>query len=374
MNLTRFIDAHRDGLIDDWIQYAKELQPEVGRLSDDQLRDSAAEILTAVIANMGGAQTNAQQKAKSHGAKVTGDAGFDALSMLHADDRYAQGFGLNDLVAEFRALRASVLRRWQAVGGIDENSFQEMIRFNEAIDQALGESVQQYTLRVDQSRDLFTGVLAHDLRAPLSIMQSSAELLLRDDTLSPSSMRASAFVQRAGLRMRTMIDDLLIFARARLGQSQPTHLTSQSMARLCSSAIEEARVLFPEASITLTSKGDTLGRWDAGQIGQLLSNLLSNAARYGDGNINLNVEDAGDVIGLTVSNGGMAILSNALPTLFDHLTRATSHPERRPSTAGLGLGLFICKSIVSAHQGTIRVDSNDQEMVFTIRVPRYPQG
>lgn len=373
MNIPSFIREHRDDLIDDWIRYAKELQPAAGNLSDDQLRNSGAEILMAIAVNMERTQNEAQQMAKSFGAKSEGDAGFDFISVLHADDRRAQGFGLNDVLAEFRALRASVLRRWEAVGSTDRESFQELIRFNEAIDQALNESVQQYTKRVELARDLFAGVLAHDLRAPMAVIHYAAEILLRDDTISPTGMRASATVQRSVLRMRAMIDDLLIFTRARLGEIQATNLMPLSMHTLCSAALEEARVLFPKALITLNCRGNPLGTWDAGQMGQLLSNLLSNAARYGDGTINLDIVDQGESLELTVSNGGEPLPSSTLPTLFDPLTHATPYPERRTSAAGLGLGLFICKSIVSAHNGTIRVDSTAQRTIFTVRLPRRPQ-
>lgn len=326
-----------------------------------------------IAENMERSQTGAQQTAKSVGKKLVGDAGFDLVSVLHADDRRTQGFALNDVVAEFRALRASVLRRWEAVCTANHESFQEMIRFNEAIDQALSESVQQYTMRVERARDLFAGVLAHDLRAPLAVLLYAAEILTREDTMSPVAVRASATIQSSVLRMRAMIDDLLIFTRARLGQIEATSRTPLSMHTLCVAAIEEAQVLFPEASITLDCRSNRLGTWDAGQMGQLLSNLLSNAARYGDGKIGLSMEDEGEWLKMTVSNGGEPIPSSAIPTLFDPLTRVTRHPERRISAAGLGLGLFICKSIITAHHGTISVESTDQQTTFTVRLPRHPQ-
>lgn len=370
MSIASFIREHRADLIEDWIRYARQLQPAAGKLSENQLRNSGAEILMAIAANMERRQSEAQQTEKSFGTKSEGDAGFDSISVLHADDRRTQGFGLNDVVAEFRALRASVLRRWLAFGNIDPESIQEMMRFNEAIDQALSESVHQYTKKVERARDLFAGVLAHDLRAPLAVLQNVVEIMQRDDTISPAGLRVSAIVQRSTLRMRTMIDDLLIFTRARMGQIQATNLTSLSMHTLCSSAIEEAQVLYPDASITLNCRGSPLGKWDAGQMGQLLSNLLSNAARYGDGTIGLSIEDQGEWLELTVSNGGEPLPPSALPTLFDPLTRSTPRPDGRSWAAGIGLGLFICKSIVCAHQGTIRVESNAQRTTFTIRLPR----
>lgn len=86
-----------------------------------------------------------------------------------------------------------------------------MIRFNEAIDQVLAESVRHYSYRTERIRDLFAGVLAHDLRSPLGAILNAGEVLLHEEGLSSAGTRAVAFVQRGAMRMKQMIDDLLIF-------------------------------------------------------------------------------------------------------------------------------------------------------------------
>jgi signal transduction histidine kinase len=149
----------------------------------------------------------------------------------------SHGFGINDVVAEFRALRATVLRRWQPIPLVDTTAFQEMIRFNEAIDQVLAESVRHYAYRTERIRDLFAGVLAHDLRSPRGAMLNASEVLLHDN-LSFPGVRAVAFVQRGAMRMKQMIDDLLIFTRTRLGDALPVSFTPQDLGRICRDAAE----------------------------------------------------------------------------------------------------------------------------------------
>ncbi|MFY1889113.1 sensor histidine kinase [Achromobacter xylosoxidans] len=375
MDLADFIEANLEALIDDWAEYAMVLNQGKHRLTAVELRNSGAELLTRVAANMRQAQTPLQQRQKSHGAKREQDSAFDTVSMLHADDRLSQGFGINEVLAEYRALRASVLRRWEHSALAGPQAFQEMIRFNEAIDQGLTESVRQFSERTERIRDLFAGVLAHDLRSPLGVLLNSAEILSRDRNLSPASIRATSYVQRSAVRMKWMIDDLLVFARTRLGSVLPVALSEQDLARICRHAAEEIGALYPEAVIRVECPENLIVRCDPGRIGQLLFNLLSNAARYGAGEIELTAmaEPAGWVW-LEVANEGPPIPRRALPTLFDPLTRASSATGRTGMAAGIGLGLYICRCIATAHQGVIDVRSGEDRTVFTLRMPVAPQA
>lgn len=370
MTLSDFIETHFDELIADWSNYAATINEGRHALSSVQLRTFAREILTAVAKDMRESQTRTEQRDKSHGVKRAHDKAFDAVSALHADDRLAHGFGLNEVIAEYRALRASVLRRWEQSGETGPHAFQELVRFNEAIDQGLTEAVRQYTQRTERTRDLFAGVLAHDLRSPLGVLANSAAILLRDDNLSAASLRATAHVQRSTARMRSMIDDLYVFARARLGNELPVSASSQDMGIICRDAAEDMRVLFPAAQIKVECSGDLSGYWDGGRMGQLLFNLLSNAVHYGTGAIAVHVSGDAQNVTVAVSNEGSPIPPHALPTLFDPLTRV--EPKRRSGEAasGMGLGLYICHCIVTAHQGVIRAESNEQRTTFTATLPR----
>jgi signal transduction histidine kinase len=96
---------------------------------------------------------------------------------MHALLRARSGFDINQMVAEYRALRASVLRLWMDEGAPDSHHLDDMVRFNEAIDQAVAESVDFFSMQVDLARNLFLGMLGHDMRSPLQTIQITASYL-----------------------------------------------------------------------------------------------------------------------------------------------------------------------------------------------------
>jgi signal transduction histidine kinase len=368
MSLAAFIEADLSGLIDDWTDYALALSHEDSRLTQIQLRNSAADILTAITTDMRQAQDTSQQESKSHGNSAEPASGFSQVARRHADDRLSHGFSINDVVAEFRALRATVLRRWEGTSPSGAQAFQEMIQFNEAIDQVLAESVRHYAYRTEHIRDLFAGVLAHDLRSPLGAILNAGEVLLHDENLSSAGVRAVAVAQRGAIRMKQMIDDLLVFTRTRLGDALPVSLTPQNMGRIVSAAVDEVRASYPDAHIDLSMAGDLRGKWDGSRLGQLVVNLLTNAVRYGTGSVVVQAGRVGGLMTLVVSNEGNPIPNHALPTLFDPLTRA-GPPDRRGTAAGMGLGLYICRCIANSHGGTIDVTSSKNGTRFSVCLP-----
>jgi signal transduction histidine kinase len=335
------------------------------------LRNSAADILASIAADIRISQSGAKQEAKSRGNARLVDSHFDRVARLHADDRLSHGFSINDVVAEFRSPRATVLRRWQAKVVNHAGAFHEMIRFNEAIDQVLAESVRRYAKRTARIRDLFSGVLAHDLRSPLSAILNSSEVLLHDEKLSAKSVRAVAYVQRGALRMKQLIDDLLIFTRNRLGDALPVNVSPQDIGRICRDAADEVHASYPDASIAVHFEGELHGRWDGSRMGQLLVNLLANAVRYGSGQVAVDATGLDGFMTIVVSNEGNPIPANALPTLFDPLTRANA-PNRKGMAAGMGLGLYICRCIALAHQGMINVNSTEKGTQFIVKIPQFP--
>ena len=173
--------------------------------------------------------------------------------------------------------------------------------------------------------------------------------------------------------MKQMIDDLLIFTRTRLGDALPVSFTPQNMGRICNDAVDEVRASYPYSLIDLRFEGDLRGRWDSGLIGQLVVNLLTNAVRYGSGQIVVEARARDGQVTVVVANEGNPIPERALPTLFDPLTRATS-PDRSGMAAGMGLGLYICRCIATAHQGAISVESSQAGTRFTLQMPCSPSA
>ncbi|WP_186194048.1 sensor histidine kinase [Burkholderia gladioli] len=138
-----------------------------------------------------------------------------------------------------------------------------MIRFNEAIDQALSESIRGYSIQVETGRDLFVGMVSHDLRSPLNAISASAYFLANDPTLPARSRDvAAAVAERAVTKMTRLLDDLLTFTRTRLHDDLPLQKQVASMRDICTLAADEVRAAFPQTTIDLQFSGDLNGVWD----------------------------------------------------------------------------------------------------------------
>lgn len=147
MALSEFIRTHHDSIISDFAAFAKTLMPPGVEMTDAELRDHAKELLTAIVEDIRLPQTTEEQhrKARGRGDERT----MEASGRLHAADRMTHGYGFESVLAEFRALRASVLRLYEESGATD---LQEVRRFNEAIDEALTESMRQFANESDLLR------------------------------------------------------------------------------------------------------------------------------------------------------------------------------------------------------------------------------
>jgi hypothetical protein len=236
-----------------------------------------------------------------------------------------------------------------------------MIRFNEAIDEALAESTAAYADRVTRSRDMFLAILGHDLRAPLQAISLSSEVLMRRAHLNDADMAYIKRIKSSSRHMATMIGDLLEFVRSRLGVTLPIERKPMEMAAACRDAIDEASAGHPDCDPVFVSSGDTQGEWDRARIDQLLQNLIGNALQHGASTHKITVKLTGGDrhVSLSVHNDGEPIAQEAIGSIFDPLVRSLNEEAgtHNPSTS-LGLGLFIVKEVVNAHSGSITVTSN----------------
>jgi signal transduction histidine kinase len=148
MSLTEFIRGHHEEIIRDFAAYAKTLMPPGAEMTDAELRDHAKQMLTAVVEDMQLRQTPQEEHHKSQGRGSART--MEASGRLHAADRIAHGYTFQAVLAEFRALRASVLRLYEDTGASD---LADVRRFNEAIDEALTESMQQFASETNLLRE-----------------------------------------------------------------------------------------------------------------------------------------------------------------------------------------------------------------------------
>ncbi|WP_411390464.1 sensor histidine kinase [Pseudomonas sp. MPB23] len=373
MRLSEFIALHADLIVDEWEQFAQTLTPAADTLNRVQLRDHAHSILLAAARDMDTRQSASEQAAKARGEGPDKSPSLDQAAASHGELRHTVGFDLVQMTAEFRHLRACVLRLWvEHLHTPTLADFQDMIRFNEAIDEALAESTAAYAEQVARSRDIFLAILGHDLRAPLQAVNMSTEMLLRKVTLDSQGLSLVGNIKNGARHMAAMVSDLLEFVRSRLGSSLPIEPKPMSLADAAQAAIDEARAGRPECQPTLQVQGDTQGQWDRGRIDQLLQNLIGNALQHGTQHQapTLTLKGLADSVVLSVHNYGPPIPQAALGTVFDPLVRGAGEALGGTSTS-LGLGLFIVKEVVQAHGGSIDVTSSAADgTTFTVVLPR----
>jgi len=382
MRLAEFILANVEGILADWEEFARSLAPgaQMGQLA---LRDDAEAILRATVRDMRAAQTLAQQasKSKGHGGAGGGESDrLDNASSVYGVARVGSGFNLVEVVSEYRALRASVLRLWrQSNPTPDVNNLDEVTRFNECIDQSLAKAVTGYTKRVDQARRMFLAILAHDLRNPLNTISLSAQLASYGAAAAdPESAQALTQIDTSVEAIVRLIKDLIDFASTGLGAAMPLSPAPMNLERLCGEAVREAQAAHPNHRIVYEADGDLTVVADAARLRQVVSNLLGNAVQHGAADRPITFTLAADgpnAVVLTARNFGPPIPAELIPTLFDPLVRGASTAadasRRRPGS--IGLGLYIVREIVAAHGGTVDVTSSpDAGTVFTARLPRRP--
>jgi phosphoserine phosphatase RsbU/P len=167
--------------------------------------------------------------------------------------------------------------------------------------------------------------------------------------------------------MTTMIRDILDFTRGRLGGRIPLNRQQTDLAAISRAVVDEILTGHPSARIVVETAGKLTGDWDPARIEQALSNLLANAVQHGGSDVTLiaSGQDSDQVV-VTVRNGGRPIPPEQLPNLFAPFKAVRSNGN----AAHLGLGLFIVREIVQAHNGSVAVTSSSEGTAFSFRLPR----
>jgi signal transduction histidine kinase len=371
MRLADFILRNMETILGEWEAFAMTLLPAAKGMTSLALRDDAKQILEAVAKDLSTPQTKEAQAEKSKGRtpKLTGVP--ETAAQTHAVVRARSGFDINQLAAEYRALRASVLRLWVDACEPGEINLDDVVRFNEAIDQAIVESIGFFSAQVDQARNLLLGMLGHDMRSPLNTILMTAQYLAALNAGANVSDAASRLI-RSGASMKALLDDLIDFNRTTLGLGIKIDLAEVDLATLFRDELEQLRAAHPSRQIELETAGDTRGFWGGVRLQQLLRNLVVNAINYGSANTPIHVLLTGDEAHVTieVKNRGPAIEKEILKQIFDPLKRGLGQGERDDSGAGLGLGLYIVREVARAHGGDVTVRSDNGETVFAVRLPR----
>jgi signal transduction histidine kinase len=252
----------------------------------------------------------------------------------------------------------------------------ELIAAQLEFNQRLAQS--QADLRVSQAdllderktaelREQFIGVLGHDLRNPLASVDAGMRYLLRN-LGTEKAPEIILTVQKSVLRMASLVDNIMDFARGRLGDGLTiSRDAKQPLTPVLEQVIAELKSVWPDVAIEASIDIEEPVNCDRGKLGQLFSNLLGNAILYGDQGkpVRVSARTLNGVFELAVTNYGAPISDKAMGNLFKPYTRG-----ERPSQQGLGLGLYIASQIVGAHGGTLKATSNAEETRFVFEMPQ----
>lgn len=225
---------------------------------------------------------------------------------------------------------------------------------------ALADSIEQ-----SEHREASIAVLGHDLKNPLAAIEGAIRLLLGE----PQSAKARAvlaLMRQTSERMRVLVDNLLDFARSRLGSSVALDLQDHALTEILAPIVEELRTAHPDRKIVAEYSGVGRIRADRGRVSQMLGNLLGNAMVHGDPEYPIRVEVDVDasVVRMSVANGGNPIPHASRENLFEPFVKGDAGGK------GLGLGLYIAAQIAEAHGGAIKFSSDTSETKFTVTLPR----
>lgn len=216
-------------------------------------------------------------------------------------------------------------------------------------------------------REQFIAVLGHDLRNPLASISAGARILGRD-AKTDREHQVVAMLQNTVVRMAGLIDNVLDFARGRLGGGITLDRNAHaSLEPVLHQVVDEFRLSAPGRQIVEDYAIDTPVDCDRLRIGQLISNLVGNALTHGTSSepIRIHASTEGQSFKLTVANGGDPIPEEAMERLFEPFFRGKVRANRQ----GLGLGLHIASQIAKAHNGTLTVSSTTEETRFTFVMP-----
>jgi signal transduction histidine kinase len=376
MKLSDFIRSHMSEIVQQWETFARTCLPAASTMNEARLRDHAIEMLQYIAKDMDAPQSDFEQAEKAQGRGP--ELAADSEAEKHAIMRVADGFTIDQVVGEFRALRASVLHL-RVKAPATQSEISEITRFNECIDQVLSESVARHTQLVadvlrdsNRQKDEFIATLSHELRNPLAAISSCVQLLSSREPKDAAAWRTVDILARQTRILERLLEDLLDVARLSrhrvILKIEPTDIRScvQDAINANIPLIEQKshvlKVALPATPLTTESDGT--------RIAQVVSNLVNNAAKYSapSSTIELSLQREAHHAVIRVRDNGIGIDGEVLPHVFDGFDAGR---ERDLAKEGLGVGLWLSRQLTELLGGTITADSKGTGTgaEFCVRLP-----
>lgn len=283
-------------------------------------------------------------------------------AMFRDDASAARGYALGAVDFVMKPFEPEIIRA-------KVNAFVALHQYNQRLkkqERRLANEVaaREAAEQADYIKEEFIAVLGHDLRTPLQAILMTAEKHEHLPSASEVCRRDGKRISRMANRMGRMIDHVVDYTRSRLGGGIPIEVRAADMAELVRTPLDEIQAVHPQCVITLVVEGDVHGAWDPDRVVQVFANLVGNAARHGDGNVQISLRGMDEWVVLEVHNGGAPIPMEKMEHLFEPF-----YTSGRPG--GLGLGLYIVERIINAHGASIRAESSaERGTTFTVQWPR----
>jgi len=377
MRLSDFIRARTERIAKEWEDFARTCEPAASKLNVEQLRDHILPLLRFLADDMDSTQTPAEQHDKAYGNREPSGTD-DTEGEVHGGLRVIDGFTVDQVVGEFRALRASILRLWIAEDAADVAAHPEqIIRFNEAIDQLMTESVARHAdlhaqaYEQSKRRDAFLATLAHELRGPLSAIANTVHLIQSFAATNADLAPMGALMSRQTQHLKRLLNDLLDLAR--IARDRISLEISLTDIRECvQDAIEANREAIAQKAHVLKVEvppTPVVAEVDSTRIVQVTSNLVNNAAKYASEGSRIEValsEDDAHAVIRVKDDGGFD--PQLLPVIFDAFS-ANHHDDL--GKTGLGIGLWLTRRLIELHAGTIEAftEGPGRGAEFRARIP-----
>jgi len=344
--------ASRDEILSRWLEAVRSQPFHLGRPAR-AVSDHIPTLFDALVAALAEAAAD---------TNLLGDGRAVEAARNHAQARVAQGLLPGEIVVEFRLLREEILHALHEHGSDDQpaaDAFGAQLLLGAGLDAAIGQAIDYFMTALEQSKDDFIAIVAHDLRGPLTTLKGMAQLLQRQaaaDRMDKQDLQhKTGLMVDSAARMEQLLRNLLDVTRVQTSRldlrAESTDL-QELVHRVVRRQSEEAR-----QRTEIVSDGSPLtGTWEASRIEQVVENLLGNALKYAPtGPIRIRLATVGVNARLEVTDAGVGLSSEDRALLFRRFYRAPEMVERK--IEGIGLGLYICRGIVEAHGGEVAAHS-----------------
>jgi signal transduction histidine kinase len=323
------------------------------------LQDSLPQFLSQLVIELNTSEKTSAQ-VEAHHVENT------RIGKLHGQERagYAD-YSMTQLIFEYHILRQVIFQVLEEEAPLGTRERDIIL---DSIEQAVNDAATQFSQTLQDIQKLFMVTLTHDLRDPINVVKMGTQLTLRRLERGDSHVDVAVRMISAIDRLDTMIQDLLDASRLRAGQSLKFEFQECCLHTLVQEVVEDLSFTHGERFVVV-SHSDIKSYCSRKEIRRVIENVATNAVKYGAPNtpITLTLEQTGTHISLTVHNQGNPIPPDAQSILFQQFRRTVSAQQQK----GWGLGLFLAKSIVEAHQGTISVESTESKGTsFIIKFPR----